>query len=112
MVTLDEARRENQRLRNQLEAKRESEAIGRERNRLLKENAILLRRQKFPKTARFADSFARGFVGGTKNLGKNLLTIATKIDNAEKRSQALGRKTGKIPVKRKTTRRTIKKKKR
>jgi len=46
MATVNELKRENEKLRNRIEAKKEMIEIGRERNRLLKQNKTLLKSLK------------------------------------------------------------------
>jgi hypothetical protein len=60
--TLEELKRENQRLKNRVQSQREIEEIGRERQRLMQENMEL----RNPKTTAFKKNILRGLKSGGK----------------------------------------------
>lgn len=124
MVTLEELRRKNEKLRNELKAKEEIKEIGRERNRLLKEQTRLIRQKKFSKViaaGRIGKRVGKkvgkvtGRVAGKLGikLGKGLLQIAKNIAENERREKMLeARATRKKSTKRKKTKTRKKRKKR
>lgn len=88
MPTLTELKRQNEILRHQLQARKEMIDIGRERNKLLKENKALKFVSKHPRLVSFASPTAKL---GTR-FGKGLVKWANKVAEAERREQMAKRR--------------------
>ncbi len=99
MATLQELKKRNEQLKNQLKSQQETEAIGRERNRLLRENTILLRQRRFPGTTKFVRKFGDQFMKKTTQIGRSLVKIARKIDEAERKEEMLKKRAIRTPRK-------------
>jgi len=92
MPTLEELKRENQRLRNLIKSKKEMEDIGKERNRLLQENKALLRQAKYSKQIAFAKGVGRATGKVGMKLGKRIWNTLGKLEQQRLRNEALHKK--------------------
>ena len=75
MTTLEELRKENQKLRTKMKSLEEMKKIERERNRLAKENKALMIRLKHPGLIKFANKSSKA----ANSFGKVSSKIGTKI---------------------------------
>lgn len=89
-----------------IQGKREEAAIGRERNRLEKEQNTLIRELKFGNTFLFfrktGQAIGKAGLKAGKKIGKTAIKFAKRIDKAERKQQASQRKLDRRkPMKRK-----------
>lgn len=106
MPTLKELKRENERLRNKIKAKKDLISIGEERNKLLRENKALMRQMKYGSSLSVAQKFGEKGARYGKKLGKNLLILGRKIEAAQREEEMLRRKIEnkrRVKAKKKTT---------
>lgn len=85
MGTLEELKKQNQRLKNQIQAKKEMLEIGRARNKLLKENKALRFASKHGGLISFANTSAR--IGG--KIGKGFVKWAKMIAEKEEKEEMM-----------------------
>jgi len=95
MSTLNELKKQNEKLRNQLKARAELEEIGRERNKLMKENKNLLFAMKHKgllSSAKKLSSFGQksGVIG--KKVGIGIWKKLRELEKTRLRNEALQRK--------------------
>lgn len=110
MTTLEELKRQNEKLRNQLEARKEIEKISQERNKLLRENRALLLKKKYPRLVSSVGKFGKFTKTSGIKVGKGLLRIAKNIEAMERRESKISRKVMSKP--RKKAKSTSKRRKR
>jgi lysozyme family protein len=102
--TIQELKRENERLKNQVQAKKELIDIQKERNRLLKENKALVAYGKHPQFYEGAKHLGKTSLRFGKIAGKGFMSWAKKVAEADRRSQIAQRKMQ--TVKRRSSTRT------
>jgi len=110
MATLEEIKRKNERLRANIQAKKEIMQIGQERSRLLKEKALLLRVSKMsPEKIARQKRIAEKLIKVAKSTKRGFLKWGQRLVEAEKREKEARRKAMQQQRKRK---KSSKKKKR
>ena len=116
MATLEELKRQNEKLRNEAQAKRELAEIQKERFKLIAENKSLVRRAKFGRSISIASKLGSTTAKVGKGIGRSLIRIGHNLNEQDRRAKLarskLKKARKKTTKKRKAKPKRTKKKKR
>jgi len=87
MNPLEELKRRNQKLRNELKAREELEMLGKERKMLLKENKRLVMEKKYFGAIKKGKSIGLATKKISQRIGKGLVGFAKVVDNIDKKAK-------------------------